>query len=370
MSGQVRRRLRTIQRRSMKPSVFIIIVFALSLYFATAIDGFSPASTPLRPRRWRPKNNNETTPRQGVLLPHKPRDVALLRPETNLCGGFMLPLAENLILRSIGIYAFTDFVVGFFISIFTGSHLHLDLLGTGAFAVAALPYLWSSVEHIRWSSAAVFLWGTKLALFLFYRATKVKHDNRLTDMLSSPQGSFQFWFLTFVWNVMASLPYMFGLNSDRDNSLSLVSGGALYLIGLTIESLADAQKYMFKQQQTSAAANFCNIGLWKYSQHPNWFGNLLLWTGILVMNLPALIEPLQSVGSTNNEVTTGIMLRLWSVRKLILACLGPSFLWLLFNGQATGNITNAVELANAKYGKNPDYVKYIKEVPLLIPKFW
>ena len=159
----------------------------------------------------------------------------------------MLPLAENLILRSIGIYAFTDFVVGFFISIFTGSHLHLDLLGTGAFAVAALPYLWSSVEHIRWSSAAVFLWGTKLALFLFYRATKVKHDNRLTDMLSSPQGSFQFWFLTFVWNVMASLPYMFGLNSDRDNSLSLVSGGALYLIGLTIESLADAQKYMFKQ---------------------------------------------------------------------------------------------------------------------------
>jgi steroid 5-alpha reductase family enzyme len=358
----------------MKPSVIIIIVLALSLYFAAAIDGFSPVSTPLRiqERKMNKNHDNVNASRQGLLLTHKFRDVVSRRPITNLRGGFMLPPTGNPLLNAIGIYAISDFVVGFFVSLFTGSHLHLDLIGTGAFAVAALPYLWSSVAHIRWSSAAIFLWGTKLALFLFYRATKVKHDNRLTDVLSSPQGTLQFWLITFVWNIMASLPHLIGLTSDRDKTVALVSGGVLYFVGLTIETLADAQKYFFKQQSSATTSQFCNIGLWKYSQHPNWFGNLLLWTGILVMNLPALIEPLQAVGGADNNVATGLLLRLWSVRKLILACLGPSFLWLLFNGQATGAITNVVELANTKYGKNPKYVEYIKEVPLIIPKlkFW
>jgi steroid 5-alpha reductase family enzyme len=365
MPGRTRDRTQVIERRSMKPRVLIFAVFSLSLYFATAIDGFSP-STPLRFQERKRIQNNGKTSRQFGLLPRKSRDLALRIPTTNLRGGFMSPPTGNPILRSIGIYALTDFV-GFLASIFTGSHLHLDLVGTGAFAVAALPYLRSGVAHIRWSSAAIFLWGTKLSLFLFYRATKVKHDNRLTDVLASTQGAFQFWFITFVWNVMVSIPYLIGLSSERSNTLALISGGVLYLVGLTIESLADAQKYFFKQQQSSPG-QFCNIGLWKYSQHPNWFGNLVLWTGILVMNLPALVDPLPAVGGTDNKVNSGLLWRLWSVRKLIMACFGPGFLWLLFNGQATGNITNAVELANAKYAKNPEYAKYIKDVPLIIPK--
>jgi len=76
----------------------------------------------------------------------------------------------------------------------------------------------------------------------------------------------------------------------------LLTGGAIYLAGLTIETVADAQKWFFKQD-SSKVGQFCNIGLWCYSQHPNWFGNLLLWGGILIINLPSLIEPLPD----NNE---------------------------------------------------------------------
>jgi len=311
--------------------------------------------------------------RKGAFVPFKSPGSSTMpmASATSLRGGFMLPLSDNPLLGSIGLYAFADFVVGFLISIFTGSHVHLDLIGTGVFAVAALPFIGSSVAHTRWSSMAIVAWGTKLALFLFFRATQVKYDNRLFDMLTSPLGAFQFWFATFLWNVLVSLPFLLGLGSDRENTFALVSGGVLYLIGLTIESLADAQKYFFKQQQSNSM-QFCNVGLWKYSQHPNWLGNLLLWTGILVMNLPALIEPLSTVVGTENEVGAGLLMRLWSVRKLLLACLGPGFLFVLFNGQATGSVTNAVEAANARYGKNPDYARYIKEVPLIFPnlKFW
>ena len=80
--------------------------------------------------------------------------------------------------------------LGFIISLVTGSHIHLDLLGTGAFAAAALPSLLSSTcTRISLSSAAVFTWGAKLASFLFFRALKIKHDGRLDDTLSTTSGT-------------------------------------------------------------------------------------------------------------------------------------------------------------------------------------
>ena len=88
------------------------------------------------------------------------------------------------------------------------------------------------------------------------------------------------------------------------------------------------------------------------------------------MNLPALIEPLPAGSGSENGVIVNLAMRLWSIRKLILSCLGPGFLWLLFNGQASGSFMNTVELANSKYGGNPDYTKYVKEVPLIIPRLF
>ena len=357
----------TTRRRCTTVWMRIILAFVFLLCFSSNIDGFSPVSISSRVYQRKSNANGDALAQQKVFSPRKVRDVSLQRSLTSLRGGFMLQ--GNPILQSIGIYAIADFAVGFIVSVVTGSHLHLDLVGSGAFAAAAVPYLLSNVAHIRWSSTAIFLWGTKLALFLLYRATKVNHDKRLTDVLSSPQGAFNFWFVTFIWNVVTSLPFLIGLQSDRDNSNTLVVGGVLYLAGLIIETLADIQKYLFKQQQSSAS-QFCNIGLWKYSQHPNYFGNLLLWIGILVMNLPALIEPLPAGSGSENGVIVNLAMRLWSIRKLILSCLGPGFLWLLFNGQASGSFMNTVELANSKYGGNPDYTKYVKEVPLIIPRLF
>ena len=382
-------------RHILPVNMFIILYVCLSLSSSvTGTNAFSQHGLPLKIQEHRRSVSNNNNIINGINHPllqgkysttstttnnnkqHKKQlsNVRQQRPPslTALRGGFFLPvsnLVSNPFWNAIGIYGICDFVIGFVVSIFTGSHLHLDLVGTGAFAIAALSNIGSSVPHIRWSSIAVSLWGTKLALFLFYRALQINTDNRLTDLLNSTQGSFQFWFITLVWNVLASLPYLLGLlntSSRSDNKYTLVIGGAIYLAGITIETLADAQKWFFKQDP-SKVGQFCNIGLWQHSQHPNWLGNLILWTGILVMNLPALIEPLP-----DNNGTASLFVRswsvLWSVRKLVLACLGPSFLWLLFDGQAKGNITNAVELASAKYGKNPDYLKYIQDVPLIIPK--
>ena len=52
---------------------------------------------------------------------------------------------------------------------------------------------------------------------------------------------------------------------------------------------------------------------------------------------------------------------------LSLALLSPLFMWTLFSGQANGDITPSVELAQQKYGSDPNYIQYINTVPKIIP---
>ena len=81
------------------------------------------------------------------------------------------------------------------------------------------------------------------------------------------------------------------------------------------------------------------------------------------MNSDSLIEP-ATVGDE------GIVSLLWRSRRLFIALLSPLFMWTLFSGQANGSITNAVELANSRYGKDAAYQEYVSSVPLLVPNLF
>jgi steroid 5-alpha reductase family enzyme len=82
--------------------------------------------------------------------------------------------------------------LGWIISLATGSHVHLDLLGTGAFAVAGLSSILGDtggvLNSVQLSGGMMTLWGAKLAGFLFFRALQVGHDKRLEETLSSFSG--------------------------------------------------------------------------------------------------------------------------------------------------------------------------------------
>ena len=96
--------------------------------------------------------------------------------------------------------------LGFGISLATGWHYHLDLIGTGVFAVAAFAVAGQAPAQ-RASAFAVAAWASKLAGFLFYRALQTKYDGRLTDMLASSTGAFGFWLVSFAWGWFVSLPH-------------------------------------------------------------------------------------------------------------------------------------------------------------------
>eukprot|EP01050_Picozoa_sp_SAG11_P015757 SAG11_NODE_2079_length_3855_cov_1.533280_5_plen_94_part_00 len=82
------------------------------------------------------------------------------------------------------------------------------------------------------------------------------------------------------------------------------------------------------------------------SPHSNYAGNLMLWSGIWLLNAPRLSS---------------------STALLIVSTASPIFLTALFYGQATGTITNAVGLAQQKYGADPSFAKYVQGTPLIFP---
>jgi steroid 5-alpha reductase family enzyme len=294
------------------------------------------------------------------------------------------------------------------------SHYHIDLLGTGAFAVAAtLPLLLLSSSsrtdvvsrmprHMMWSAAAVTLWSIKLSLFLFVRilSQQGQQDRRLVGIVDHPIYAAGFWLYSALWSVVVSLPHTLGMTAaamassssssisssvvaavvvvgpNQTNSLlALYAGAVLFLCGFVMETLADYQKWTFKHMNqneshdnisTNDHAAFCNVGLWSISQHPNWCGNLFLWTGIFLMNAPALIlAPRRSQAPPSFEIRR--------YRRLALASVGPLFLYHLFHSQATGRLlAPAWQATRERYGYGTDalYTNYVDTTPLIVPKLW
>jgi steroid 5-alpha reductase family enzyme len=117
------------------------------------------------------------------------------------------------------------------------------------------------------------------------------------------------------------------------------------MLGFSIETMSDWQKWNFKLQPENHG-KFCDVGLWSTSQHPNYLGNLMLWSGILLLNAPCLApRPLLFLAATAS----------------------PLFMFGLFYGQASGAVTNSKELMEAKYGADPAFRIYADSVPLIFP---
>lgn len=200
----------------------------------------------------------------------------------------------------------------------------------------------------RLSCVCMGLWSTRLAGFLFYRALQTGHDARLDGTLSTAAGATGFWSISFLWGVVCSLPHTLalGMKPAAPKRLGAIGacGVALFAYGLGWEVIADYQKYSFKNDAANQG-KFCNQGLWAFSQQPNYFGNLMLWGGIFLLNAPTLAQRPVRLG---------------------LAALGPLFMTALFYAQASGAMANTRELALIKYGHDPGYRRYIETVPLIV----
>jgi steroid 5-alpha reductase family enzyme len=120
-------------------------------------------------------------------------------------------------------------------------------------------------------------------------------------------------------------------------------GLGIWFIGLIIEATADIQKYKFKLDKKNKD-KFIDIGIWKYSRHPNYFGEILCWVGVYVFVFLS-----------------------FSISEKLIALIGPLFITtlLLF----VSGIPLLEKYADKKWGKEKDYQEYKKNTNILIPWF-
>jgi len=193
-------------------------------------------------------------------------------------------------------------------------------------------------------SSFIIIWGSRLGAYLFLRILKIGTDDRFDDRRNNFFKFLGFWILqaTTVWAVL--IPAAVYLNLENPPAVSLLfwRGSALWLFGFIFEFVSDAQKYSFKNIKANRGM-WIQTGLWKFSRHPNYFGETVLWWGIFIMVISSLGIPL-----------------LWTI-------IGPVFITLLL--LFVSGIPLLEKSAEKKYGENSEYIEYKRRTSIFIPWF-
>ncbi|XP_010686433.2 uncharacterized protein LOC104900651 isoform X1 [Beta vulgaris subsp. vulgaris] len=188
----------------------------------------------------------------------------------------------------------------------------------------------------------VVIWGLRLGLFLLMRILQWGEDRRFDNMRGNLGRLAVFWIFQAVWVWTVSLPVTIVNASDQNPSVqaSDIIGWIMWSIGFSLEATADQQKLVFKSSPGSRG-KWCNVGVWKYTRHPNYFGEIFLWWGIFISSIPVL------KGAD------------W------LVVIGPVFLTLLL--LFLSGIPLLEDSADKKFGSVEDYRLYKKVTSPLIP---
>ena len=190
-------------------------------------------------------------------------------------------------------------------------------------------------------AVVIWVWALRLGPFLFFRIRKAGEDRRFRTIKVSFPTFFMTWTLQGAWVFIMASAALGALTSSVATELGFVFylGLALWLIGFVIEVVADQQKTAFRADPANANA-FITTGLWAWSRHPNYFGEITLWVGVAIMALPAL---------QGNQ---------------LFLMLSP--LWVIFLLTAVSGIRMLENRGRKQWGDDPEYQAYVNKTPALM----
>lgn len=166
-----------------------------------------------------------------------------------------------------------------------------DLTGSLTYIIGTIFSL-SITDHLNpralLLASFVLIWAVRLGSFLFRRVHQDGGDGRF-DQIKPRFGAFlTAWTIQGLWVLITASAAWTSILSQQHPPLGWSDsiGIMLWVFGFSIEVIADYQKRIFRAQH--GANHFIQQGLWQYSRHPNYFGEITLWLGIALMALPTL----------------------------------------------------------------------------------
>ena len=220
-----------------------------------------------------------------------------------------------------------------------------DLTGSLSYITIILYVLISSNNGINnfgnvILSSLIIIWTLRLGSFLFLRIKKAGEDKRFREI----KKSFSWFFMAFtfsgMWVSICALCALTGISNGIELTGATYIGILLFVIGFTLEIIADTQKTNFRKLKDNKD-KFITTGLWKYSRHPNYLGEIILWIGVAIISYSSL------------EINQ------------LFTLISPIFTYLLLVYVSGINLLE--KSGEKKWGGLNEYKKYKKETPRL---FW
>jgi steroid 5-alpha reductase family enzyme len=221
-----------------------------------------------------------------------------------------------------------------------------DLTGSITYiSVTAIAVLLSPVVDGRsiLLLALVVIWAARLGTFLFRRIRKAGKDTRFDEIKPSFLRFLNTWTLQGLWVTFTLAAALAAITTTTRKELDLfaVVGFLIWVFGFAIEVMADTQKSRFRADPNNKG-KFIQTGLWAWSRHPNYFGEIVLWVGVAIIALPVL--------------------RGWQWVTLI----SPVFVALLIT--RISGVPMLEKRADERWGGQEEYEAYKERTPVLIPR--
>lgn len=246
---------------------------------------------------------------------------------------FLIAFAVALVMCAVGYKKFV-----WFISIGYG----FAVAGIG---VAMFVMFWKSLEVVTVIlSLLCIVYGLRLGLYLLRRELKSKSYQNTMKTEIKDDSEMKFIAKFFIWvscgilYVCQTCPILFRLQNGEKTDIAAIIGTVIMALGIILESASDYTKNKFKQKNPK---RFCDVGLFKIVRCPNYYGEVLIWTGVFVSGVTAL---------------NGVFQWLCAIAGYV------AIVYIMFGGARRLEIRQ-----NKNYGNDPEYQEYVKRVPILLP---
>lgn len=217
--------------------------------------------------------------------------------------------------------------------------------GLGFVLLALIGWLFNPTLRVSLVLLMVLFWGTRLAYHIGRRFLKhSEEDKRYQKMRAGWKGSIVFnswlrvFFLQGVTLLLVAASIIIVTNFDKQGFAPVnVLGIVIWLFGLIFEIIGDQQLKQFIGRAENKD-RIMTSGLWKYTRHPNYFGEAVLWWGL--------------------------WLTTWGADYFYLGLIGPVTITLLLR------FVSGVPLAEERYRENLEFQEYAAKTPPLFPNFF
>ena len=190
------------------------------------------------------------------------------------------------------------------------------------------------------------IWGIRLSLHIYFRNVKKKEDYRYEKLKSNipnptPIKVFVKIFLPqLLFMTIVSLPiYLSIFHPSPNTDLFFLDyiGIGIWIFGFVFETISDIQlnKFIEKKRENIVEERILKTGLWKYSRHPNYFGEVVLWWGIFIIAS--------------------------STQLGIFAILGPLMITFLITK------VSGIPMLEKRYDGDKEFEEYKKNTPVFFP---